>query len=94
MKRIHALLTPILILNLLAGCAADKTNDTSSAGGTEIQFTDSKITASSSSGVTIDGTSLTITGSGTYVLSGSYSCLESIGRSRREETGETNEQGS
>ena len=31
---------------------------------------------------------------GAYVLSGSYSCLESIGRSRREETGETNEQGS
>ena len=29
-----------------------------------------------------------------YVLSGSYSCLESIGVSRREETGETNEQGS
>ena len=71
MKRIHALLTPILILGLLAGCAADKTNDTSSDGGTKIQFTDSKITASSSSGVTIDGTNLTITGSGTYVLSGS-----------------------
>lgn len=71
MKRIRALLTPILILGLLAGCAADKTNDTSSDGGTKIQFTDSKITASSSSGVTIDGTNLTITGSGTYVLSGS-----------------------
>ncbi len=34
-------------------------------------FSDGELTASSVSGVTIDGTSLTITGSGTYVLSGS-----------------------
>ena len=67
MKKIHSLLISILTLSLLAGCGAASGGNTASAGntqtvsGTEIQFSDSKLTASSTSGVTIDGTALTIT---------------------------------
>lgn len=77
MKKIHSLLISILTLSLLAGCGAASGGNAASAGntqtvsGTEIQFSDSKLTASSTSGVTIDGTALTITAPGTYVLSGS-----------------------
>lgn len=71
MKRIHILLALALALSLLAGCAADKTENTATASGVEIQFSDGKITASSTDGVEIDGTALTITDAGTYVLSGS-----------------------
>lgn len=71
MKRIHIILVLALALSLLAGCAADKTENTATASGTEIQFSDGKITAASTDGVEIDGTALTITASGTYVLSGS-----------------------
>ena len=76
MKKIHSLLISILTLSLLAGCGAASGGNTASAGntqtvsGTEIQFSDGKLTASSTSGVTIDGTALTITAPGTYVLSG------------------------
>ena len=71
MKRIHIILVLALALSLLAGCAADKTENTATASGTEIQFSDGKITAASTDGVEIDGTALTITDAGTYVLSGS-----------------------
>ena len=65
MKQSAIILALALALSLLSGCAADQKENTATVSGTKIQFTDSKITASSSSGVTIDGTSLTITGSGT-----------------------------
>lgn len=71
MKRIHIILVLALALSLLAGCAANQTENTATASGTEIQFSDGKITASSTDGVEIDGTALTITDAGTYVLSGS-----------------------
>ena len=71
MKRIHIILVLALALSLLAGCADNQTENTATASGTEIQFSDGKITASSTDGVEIDGTALTITASGTYVLSGS-----------------------
>ncbi len=71
MKRIHIILALALALSLLAGCAANQTENTATASGTEIQFSDGKITAASAGGVEIDGTVLTITASGTYVLSGS-----------------------
>ena len=77
MKKIHSLLIPVLTLSLLAGCGAASGGNSASAGntqtvsGTEIQFSDGELTASSVSGVTIDGTALTITDAGTYVLSGS-----------------------
>lgn len=75
MKRIHIILVLALALSLLAGCAANQTENTATASGTEIQFSDRKITAASAGGVEIDGTALTITASGTYVLSGS--CTDS-----------------
>lgn len=71
MKRIHIILVLALALSLLAGCAANQTENTATASGTEIQFSDGKITASSTDGAEIDGTALTITDVGTYVLSGS-----------------------
>lgn len=71
MKRIHIILVLALALSLLAGCAANQTENTATASGVEIQFSDGKITASSADGVEIDGTALTITDAGTYVLSGS-----------------------
>lgn len=71
MKRTHIILALALALSLLAGCAADQKENTATASGTEIQFSDGKITAASAGGVEIDGTALTITASGTYVLSGS-----------------------
>lgn len=71
MKRTHIILALALALSLLAGCAANQTENTATASGTEIRFSDGKITAASAGGVEIDGTALTITASGTYVLSGS-----------------------
>lgn len=71
MKRTHIILALALALSLLAGCAANQTENTATASGVEIQFSDGKITASSTDGVEIDGTALTITDAGTYVLSGS-----------------------
>lgn len=71
MKRIHIILVLALALSLLAGCAANQTENTATASGVEIQFSDGKITASSADGVEIDGTALTITDAGTDVLSGS-----------------------
>lgn len=71
MKRIHIIFALVLALSLLAGCAANQTENTATVSGAEIAFSDGKITASSADGVEIDGTALTITASGTYVLSGS-----------------------
>ena len=71
MKRIHIIFALTLALSLLAGCAANQTENTATASGTEIQFSNGKITAASADGVEIDGTDLTITDAGTYVLSGS-----------------------
>ena len=71
MKRIHIIFALALALSLLAGCGANQTENTATVSGTEIAFSDGKITASSTDGVEIDGTALTITASGTYVLSGS-----------------------
>ena len=71
MKRSAIIFALALALSLLAGCAADKTENIATVSGTEIAFSDGKITASATDGVEIDGTALTITASGTYVLSGS-----------------------
>ena len=71
MKQSAIILALALALSLLSGCAANQTENTAAVSGTEIQFSDGKITAASAGGVEIDGTALTITASGTYVLSGS-----------------------
>lgn len=71
MKRTHIILALALALSLLAGCAANQTENIATASGTEIQFSDGKIAAASADGVEINGTDLTITASGTYVLYGS-----------------------
>ena len=71
MKRTHIILALALALSLLAGCAADQKENTAAVSGTEIQFSNGKITAASADGVEIDGTDLTITDAGAYVLSGS-----------------------
>lgn len=71
MKRTHIILALALALSLLAGCAADQKENTAAVSGTEIQFSNGKITAASADGVEVDGTALTITDAGTYVLSGS-----------------------
>ena len=71
MKRTTIILALALTLSLLPGCAADQKENTATVSGTEIQFSDGKIAAASADGVEIDGTDLTITASGTYVLSGS-----------------------
>jgi len=71
MKRSAIILALALTLSLLSGCAADQKENTAAVSGTEIQFSDGKITAASTDGIEIDGTDLTITASGTYVLSGS-----------------------
>ena len=71
MKQSAIILALALALSLLSGCAADQKENTETISGTEIQFSDGKITAASTDGVEIDGTDLIITAAGTYVLSGS-----------------------
>ncbi len=71
MKQSAIILALALALSLLSGCANDQKENTAAVSGTEIQFSDGKITAASADGVEIDGTDLTITASGTYVLYGS-----------------------
>ena len=71
MKKSTIILALTLALSLLSGCAANQKENTATVRGTEIQFSDSKVTTASTDGVTIDRTALTITAPGTYVLSGS-----------------------
>lgn len=71
MKQSAIILALALALSLLSGCAADQKENTAAVSGTEIQFSNGKITAASADGVEIDGTDLTITDAGTYVLYGS-----------------------
>ena len=71
MKQSAIILALALTLSLLAGCAANQAENTATVSGTKIAFSDGKITASSTDGVESNGTALTITASGTYVLSGS-----------------------
>lgn len=70
MKKIHLIFALLLAFALSAGCAADPAENPTPAGGTEIRFTDGKVTAAATDGITIDGTTLTVTGAGTYLLSG------------------------
>ncbi len=71
MKRSAIILALALTLSLLAGCAANQAENTATVSGTKIAFSDGKITASATDGVESNGTALTITAPGTYVLSGS-----------------------
>ena len=71
MKKAEIILALALALSLLSGCAATQEENSATVSGTGIQFSDGKITAASKDGLEIDGTDLTITASGTYVLSGS-----------------------
>ena len=54
MKKAAILLALTLALCLLAGCTANQAENTASISGTEIAFSDNKITASSPDGVEID----------------------------------------
>lgn len=54
-----------------SGSAASGTSTDSTKDGVSISFSNDGITAADDSGLSIDGTSLTITASGTYLLSGS-----------------------
>ena len=84
MKKSTIILALTLALSLLSGCAANQKENTATVRGTEIQFSDSKVTTASTDGVTIDRTALTITAPGTYVLScsctdGSVKVEKSVG---------------
>lgn len=79
MKLQKSTIAAALALSLLPCCAASAASPTANTNnsvtavtytGTEIQFSDSGITAAASDGVEIDGTTLTITEPGTYLLSG------------------------
>ncbi len=54
-----------------SGAAVSGTSADSAEDGISIRFTNDGITAADASGLSIDGTSLTITAAGTYLLSGS-----------------------
>ena len=71
-----------LAMGMLPGCAAGTSNTVATVTAAEshstqadaqVTFSDSGITTSAASGLTIQGTTLTITQSGTYALSGSCS---------------------
>ena len=71
-----------LAMGMLPGCAAGTSNTVATVTATEfhstqadaqVTFSDSGITTSAAAGLTIQGTALTITQSGTYALSGSCS---------------------
>ena len=84
MKTQKMAITFLLTAGLLSGCAVPAAGQVASAvqtvsttaasavnyEGTKITFTNSAITADSNDGLEIDGTILTITKSGTYLLSG------------------------
>ena len=80
MKLQKSAIAAALALSLLPCCAASAASPASNNvvttaavtyTGTEITFSDSGITVAASDGVEIDGTTLTITEPGTYLLSGS-----------------------
>ena len=86
MKASKIAIASLLAVSLLSGCAIPAAGQVASAAkttaastsaasavsyeGTKINFTDSAIIADSNDGLEIDGTGLTITKSGTYLLSG------------------------
>ena len=85
MKAPKIAIASLLAVSLLSGCAVPAAGQVASTAqtaagtaavsavsyeGAKINFTDSAITADSSDGLEIDGTGLTITKSGTYLLSG------------------------
>ena len=88
-------LAAALALSLLPCCAASAASPASNSAvttavtytGTEIQFSDSGITSAASDGVEIDGTALTIQGSGTYLLSGT--CADGSIKVKKGTTGVT-----
>lgn len=90
----------LLTAGLLAGCAVPAAGQVASAAqttaagtsavryeGTKITFTNSAITADSSDGLEIDGTALTVTKSGTYLLSGQ--CADGSVKVKKGTTGVT-----
>ena len=101
MKMQNIAIASLLTVSLLSGCAvpaagqvasAAKTATTAAASavsyeGIKINFTDSAITADSSDGLEIDGTSLTVTKSGTYLLSGK--CADGSVKVKKGTTGVT-----
>ena len=101
MKMQNIAIASLLTVSLLSGCAvpaagqvapAAKTATTAAASaviyeGIKINFTDSAITADSSDGLEIDGTDLTITKSGTYLLS--VKCADGSVKVKKGTTGVT-----
>ena len=76
MKKILALIALLTALCLSAGCAAtgtsvEATPSEADTDGVRVIFSSDGITASSSDGLLIDGTALTVAASGVYRLSGS-----------------------
>ncbi len=76
MKKILALIALLTALCLSAGCAAtgtsaEATPSEADTDGVHVTFSSDGITASSSDGLLIDGTALTVAASGVYRLSGS-----------------------
>ena len=62
--------TPVLTVTTAPAVSATTAQTTGPSKGVQVTFTDSNITASSANGLDIDGTSMRITASGTYTLSG------------------------
>jgi len=79
--------SPSLSENAAAASSAAETAAVTNYSGTEIQFTDDRITASASAGVEIEGTALTITEAGTYLLSGQ--CADGSVKVKKGTTGVT-----
>lgn len=101
MKTQKMAITFLLTAGLLSGCAVPAAGQVASAvqtvsttaasavnyEGAKITFTNSAITADSNDGLEIDGTNLTVTKSGTYLLSGT--CANGSVRVKKGTTGVT-----